>query len=280
MRRICISALALSALSGSAYAQFSPEHLLTLCAERADLCRAATGGAGFSSGSRPGDEWLRAATRPVHAGATADGACRLRAAAAAERRRSLRGSVRPSERVSAGDARLSDRSAGWRAAGLRAVGPGRYGERKLSDRSEIRSPDRRLSRRRSRRARSSSIRRTNFSIWSSGGGKALRYGIGVGRPGFTWAGVKTITAKKEWPDWRPPAEMLAAPARSAALHARRHRQSARRARDVSRLDALSHPRLQRALDHRHQRVVRLHPHAQRGRRRISTIASRSAPRSW
>ena len=30
-------------------------------------------------------------------------------------------------------------------------------------------------------------------------GRALRYGIGVGRPGFTWAGVKTISAKKEWP---------------------------------------------------------------------------------
>jgi lipoprotein-anchoring transpeptidase ErfK/SrfK len=41
------------------------------------------------------------------------------------------------------------------------------------------------------------------------GGKALRYGIGVGRPGFAWAGVKTITAKREWPDWRPPVEMLA-----------------------------------------------------------------------
>ena len=40
------------------------------------------------------------------------------------------------------------------------------------------------------------------------GGKALRYGIGVGRPGFTWAGVKTVTMKKEWPDWRPPDEML------------------------------------------------------------------------
>jgi lipoprotein-anchoring transpeptidase ErfK/SrfK len=39
-------------------------------------------------------------------------------------------------------------------------------------------------------------------------GTALRYGIGVGRPGFTWAGVKTITAKKEWPDWTPPPEML------------------------------------------------------------------------
>ena len=40
------------------------------------------------------------------------------------------------------------------------------------------------------------------------GGKALRYGIGVGRPGFTWAGVKTITVKREWPDWRPPEAML------------------------------------------------------------------------
>jgi lipoprotein-anchoring transpeptidase ErfK/SrfK len=42
-----------------------------------------------------------------------------------------------------------------------------------------------------------------------GNGKALRYGIGVGRPGFTWSGVKTISAKKEWPDWTPPPEMLA-----------------------------------------------------------------------
>ena len=39
-------------------------------------------------------------------------------------------------------------------------------------------------------------------------GKAVRYGIGVGRPGFTWAGVHNVTAKREWPDWRPPDEML------------------------------------------------------------------------
>ena len=39
-------------------------------------------------------------------------------------------------------------------------------------------------------------------------GRAMRYGIGVGRPGFTWEGVKTISAKKEWPDWRPPPEMI------------------------------------------------------------------------
>lgn len=40
------------------------------------------------------------------------------------------------------------------------------------------------------------------------GGKAMRYGIGVGRPGFTWSGLKTISQKKEWPDWTPPPEML------------------------------------------------------------------------
>ena len=40
------------------------------------------------------------------------------------------------------------------------------------------------------------------------GGRAIRYGIGVGRPGFAWAGVKQISAKREWPDWTPPAEML------------------------------------------------------------------------
>jgi lipoprotein-anchoring transpeptidase ErfK/SrfK len=40
------------------------------------------------------------------------------------------------------------------------------------------------------------------------GGKAMRYGIGVGRPGFTWAGTHTVSAKKEWPDWVPPKEML------------------------------------------------------------------------
>ncbi len=39
-------------------------------------------------------------------------------------------------------------------------------------------------------------------------GRAIRYGIGVGRPGFEWAGVKSVTRKAEWPDWRPPAEML------------------------------------------------------------------------
>jgi lipoprotein-anchoring transpeptidase ErfK/SrfK len=48
-----------------------------------------------------------------------------------------------------------------------------------------------------------------FLFLVQGDGKALRYGIGVGRPGFTWSGVKSITAKKEWPAWTPPPEMLA-----------------------------------------------------------------------
>jgi len=42
-----------------------------------------------------------------------------------------------------------------------------------------------------------------------GGGKAIRYGIGVGREGFTWSGVRSVERKAEWPDWYPPAEMLA-----------------------------------------------------------------------
>jgi lipoprotein-anchoring transpeptidase ErfK/SrfK len=42
-----------------------------------------------------------------------------------------------------------------------------------------------------------------------GNGQALRYGIGIGRDGFTWSGVQTITKKAEWPDWTPPPEMIA-----------------------------------------------------------------------
>ena len=37
-----------------------------------------------------------------------------------------------------------------------------------------------------------------------GNGRAMRYGIGVGREGFTWSGTQTITRKAEWPDWTPP----------------------------------------------------------------------------
>ena len=41
-----------------------------------------------------------------------------------------------------------------------------------------------------------------------GNGRALRYGIGVGREGFTWSGTQNVTKKAEWPDWTPPSEMI------------------------------------------------------------------------
>src|SRR5207237_3964567 len=41
-----------------------------------------------------------------------------------------------------------------------------------------------------------------------GGGRAIRYGVRVGRDGFTWTGVQKISRKAEWPDWTPPAEMI------------------------------------------------------------------------
>ena len=47
-----------------------------------------------------------------------------------------------------------------------------------------------------------------FLFLVQGNGTAVRYGVGVGRPGFTWSGVKQISAKKEWPAWTPPPEML------------------------------------------------------------------------
>jgi lipoprotein-anchoring transpeptidase ErfK/SrfK len=47
-----------------------------------------------------------------------------------------------------------------------------------------------------------------FLYYVLGGGRAIRYAIGVGREGFTWAGVQKVSRKAEWPDWTPPAEMI------------------------------------------------------------------------
>ena len=47
-----------------------------------------------------------------------------------------------------------------------------------------------------------------FLYYVLGNGKAIRYGIGVGREGFTWSGTQTISRKAEWPDWTPPPEMI------------------------------------------------------------------------
>src|SRR3954463_1608361 len=111
------------------------------------------------------------------------------------------------------------------------------------------------------------------------GGRAIRYGIGVGRDGFRWQGVQHITKKAEWPDWNPPAEMIArqpylprfmagGPTHTpGALHGRWPDHPAWRARHVSRQHDLSHPRHQRPVHDRHARVVRLHPPHERGRDR-------------
>ncbi len=42
-----------------------------------------------------------------------------------------------------------------------------------------------------------------------GQGRAIRYGVGVGREGFTWSGVQAVSRKTEWPDWIPPSDMIA-----------------------------------------------------------------------
>jgi lipoprotein-anchoring transpeptidase ErfK/SrfK len=48
-----------------------------------------------------------------------------------------------------------------------------------------------------------------FLYYVLGDGTAIRYGIGVGRDGFAWAGAEVVTRKAEWPDWTPPQEMIA-----------------------------------------------------------------------
>lgn len=47
-----------------------------------------------------------------------------------------------------------------------------------------------------------------FLYFVEGHGRAIRYGVGVGRPGFEWSGVKAVSRKAEWPEWTPPADML------------------------------------------------------------------------
>jgi lipoprotein-anchoring transpeptidase ErfK/SrfK len=47
-----------------------------------------------------------------------------------------------------------------------------------------------------------------FLYLVQGGGRAIRYGIGVGREGFQWQGLLKVSRKQQWPDWRPPPEMI------------------------------------------------------------------------
>ncbi len=50
---------------------------------------------------------------------------------------------------------------------------------------------------------------SHYLYWVKGDGTAIRYGVGVGAEGFVWNGLAVIHTKQEWPDWYPPAEMLA-----------------------------------------------------------------------
>ncbi|NHT74181.1 L,D-transpeptidase [Rhizobiaceae bacterium CRRU44] len=50
---------------------------------------------------------------------------------------------------------------------------------------------------------------SRFLYLVTGNGEARRYGVGVGKPGFEWAGAHKVTRKAEWPTWRPPSEMIA-----------------------------------------------------------------------
>ncbi len=88
--------------------------------------------------------------------------------------------------------------------------------------------------------------------------QALKYGVGVGRPGFTWAGVTHVANKREWPDWTPPAQMLKRrPDLPRHMAGGIENPLGARAMYLGQL-ALSHPRLQRA---RHDRRRRCPPAA-------------------
>ena len=52
------------------------------------------------------------------------------------------------------------------------------------------------------------IRDSTYLYLVLGNGKAMRYGVRVGREGFTWAGTERVSKMAEWPDWHPPAEMI------------------------------------------------------------------------
>ena len=83
-----------------------------------------------------------------------------------------------------------------------------------------------------------------------GDGKAIRYGIGVGRDGFTWSGTQAVTRKAEWPDWTPPQEMIARQPYLPRWMAGGDRQPARRPRHLSRQHDLPDSRHQHAGDDR------------------------------
>ena len=96
----------------------------------------------------------------------------------------------------------------------------------------------------------------------TGEGEAIRYGIGVGRVGFTWAGTTAVSAKKEWPSWTPPAQMLQRrPDLPRFMKGGVENPLGARAMYLG-SSLYRIPRLQRAGDDRPGRVVGLLPHDQ------------------
>jgi hypothetical protein len=100
-----------------------------------------------------------------------------------------------------------------------------------------------------------------------GKGVALRYGVGVGRDGFQWGGIQTITLKREWPDWVPPPEMIARqPYLPRWMAGGPGNPLGARAMNLG-SDRLPYPRHQCARNDRTSGVVRLLPAGQRRCRR-------------
>jgi lipoprotein-anchoring transpeptidase ErfK/SrfK len=105
------------------------------------------------------------------------------------------------------------------------------------------------------------------------GGKAIRYGVGVGREGLAFAGTGTVQEKKEWPRWTPTPAMIAREPKRYAKWGRRHgRRRGKPARRQGALPvqeraghALPDPWHDRARQHRQGGFLRLHPHAEPGR---------------
>ena len=109
--------------------------------------------------------------------------------------------------------------------------------------------------------------RRKFLYLIEGNGKALRYGIGVGRDGFKWYGTEKIARKAKWPDWHPPKEMrVRDPSVPAYMPGGEGNPLGARAMYLGN-SLIPHSWHGAAVDHRHRGVERLHPPDQRQRHR-------------
>jgi hypothetical protein len=106
----------------------------------------------------------------------------------------------------------------------------------------------------------------HFLYLVEGGGRAIRYGVGVGRSGFEWSGNATIHNKQEWPDWYPPKEMIERQPEIRRMMSELQSGIGMHGgpRNPLGARALSHSRHRRTLDDRQECLVRMHPHDQSG----------------